>query len=1625
MRLKDLVRRGKEPLPAPSSNTDVDPASTVGSSQPGPKPIETSLLHESHGQPQDEDKILKQSTWANLWAEAYQTVKDDPEHSHLLEAFEACLQEGKRTDSADAPSITELTVRLGLIQKLAREKLEGLSEAHLTFSLCGRRIVVRNAVLKAVKLISAFKPIIDTVVATEPHAALAWAGVLTLLPMLENLFQQEEDAANGLTNILFLLIRYQGIQESILATEFEDASQPETTRRLLSSIRTKLVSVYAQVYIYQIRFVQQYARGKIHRVLRNSVSADGWKQMWSEIESTSCLIDQGVQDRLGVRALETWRRVSDIEARTQRIESLQQATLAAVQTGNEAELLLSLPFAANAIFDSAETLGADAPCLPGTQQRILSEIQDWAESPNGEAIFWLHGMAGTGKTSVALTVANALNEREPFTAGGTPPSTAFLGASFFFKQGDATRNSTRGFFPTLARCLAEVFPDLKSHIVSAINDRLAIGTKAPPQQLRHLIVEPLSVLDDETFLPVRLVVVVDALDECLKQTEAEELIEMLATLEQLHQVQLRLLITSRRDKHLLGSFERLPSVLYRPLLLDKVQASVEKDESMDDITLYISHTLARIADKHGVSQDWIDEAEIHKLCQKADGLFIYAATVCRFIDAEDFADEEARQERLEQIFDDEGEADSPQQKVDEIYLKVLSFPHLDKSTKKTRERIFARTGTVLGFLAVLFEPVSVSALGLLAALSRETLDGILRQLNSIVSIPQDEKAPLGLVHLSFRDFILSEERSKPLQFRVQEAEMHRHVLRRCLDIMSSELCQDICRVVSPGKLASEVPRCQIEQSIPQHLGYACRYWVDHLAELHQDCRLEAGLSDTGEIHTFLKERFLYWLEAMSLIGETPTIITIINQLQDMISPSDHPGLSSFAYDAKRFVLANRWVIEHAPVQIYSSALIFSPQSSVIRLQFADLIPCWITQKPTTEENWTPMISTLGDNYLIRCVSFSPTEDLVAFATGDGIARLWDYTTGTERFKFEGPDVQCVSFSADGKMIAIGSEDGVLEVRDFAKDKVIELRGHRQTIDYIAFSPRSSAILASVGQDGERFIWNVDEGRIICSLPGLRFSGPVAFSEDSRLACFAGLKGDPSILMSVETGECTKISDAEEDKKILITALSVDGQTMATATVRTVTIKDLSTGTQRSQGPFGGIVKDMAFSPDGNVLALVIDEVGIRLHDVDTWEVIGGRYLQYGPVAFCRDGKTIGSGGGRGLLLWDTSSMTNGLPMKEPKNVRNLMFLPGGNNLVLSYSDDEDPGDPGIWDMSGGHVKPQLLTLALKERSIPDVFVSQDCTRMALMGLDKLRMFDMEKLEETWVLDVELSEFMDLGFSPDGQFIWHWDHHQFRIWDLEIRTPRLLLALKCSDGLGRVSFSPDGQLVALTWLGYKGQDGAVQLIEMATGRERGILPCHPFYIPTFHPDSQLIVSVKNDGPITGWNTKCLSEKFSLEGTRPKNINDILSLIMTPTGKLVVLKRDYGSGAFPTVHLWDTTTGKEIGSYGIGGWPGETWLSDAGRSLTCNNGRLALPSSIPIDEQDDSEEFQKDRQDLLYVGWDWVYQGATRLLWVPPQYKSHRTAVKGDTVALGNNELGVQFIKFDLAKTPLVTGRRAKI
>ena len=98
------------------------------------------------------------------------------------------------------------------------------------------------------------------------------------------------------------------------------------------------MSLYAQIYAYEVRFVLQYTRGRVHRATRNAVAADDWKSIWADIESTSQLIDQGVREHIGARTLEA---VNDIIVRAENIESLQQETLKSVKVSGSLRCFLA------------------------------------------------------------------------------------------------------------------------------------------------------------------------------------------------------------------------------------------------------------------------------------------------------------------------------------------------------------------------------------------------------------------------------------------------------------------------------------------------------------------------------------------------------------------------------------------------------------------------------------------------------------------------------------------------------------------------------------------------------------------------------------------------------------------------------------------------------------------------------------------------------------------------------------------------------------------------------------------------------------------------------------------------------------------------------------------------------------------------------------------------------------------------------------------------------------------------------------------------------------------------------------------------------------------------------------
>nr|CEG05347.1 unnamed protein product [Fusarium clavum] len=100
--------------------------------------------------------------------------------------------------------------------------------------------------------------------------------------------------------------------------------------------------------------------------------------------------------------------------------------------------------------------------------------------------------------------------------------------------------------------------------------------------------------------------------------------------------------------------------------------------------------------------------------------------------------------------------------------------------------------------------------------------------------------------------------------------------------MNSELRRNICDLELPGTLASGIETSHIETRIPQYLRYACLHWVKHLNKMDGDALAQGVLEDDGVVHIFLQQKLLFWLEVLAFIGEAPSMIPIMIQLENLI-----------------------------------------------------------------------------------------------------------------------------------------------------------------------------------------------------------------------------------------------------------------------------------------------------------------------------------------------------------------------------------------------------------------------------------------------------------------------------------------------------------------------------------------------------------------------------------------------------------------------------------------------------------------------------------------------------------------------------------------------------------------------
>ncbi|PQE16458.1 WD40 YVTN repeat-like-containing protein [Rutstroemia sp. NJR-2017a WRK4] len=681
-----------------------------------------------------------------------------------------------------------------------------------------------------------------------------------------------------------------------------------------------------------------------------------WRKLSGVIADLCISASQGTKAREDSR--------SNLEPAATRSQNLTPPAMGVVFSGSnnsdQENLLSRLPIALNAAFNSFNRQH-EPTCLPETRVDLLQEIYKWADGQDGRCIFWLNGLAGTGKSTIARTIARTYFDQER------------LGASFFFSRGGGDVGHAGKFFTSLAVQLADTIPSLQRHISDIITKRNDIVNQSLRDQWQQLVLLPLSRLNG-SLSTSSYVLVIDALDECDNENDVQMILQLLATARELKTIHLRVFLTSRPEIPIRYGFNQIPNTERQGFVLHSISPAIVDY----DISLFLEYHLGLIDQHDEQEPGWPGSEALQRLVNAASGLFIWAATAYRFIS------EGLIEDRLLLPLEGNYTSASPEEHLNGIYTAVLRNSIQPSYMEQERQKLYSMLRYILGSIVILSSPLSIKSLSKLLYATVPQVSRTLKSLHAILYIPEDENCTLGLHHPSFRDFLLNKERCGDTNFWVDEKQMHQALAFNCIKLMSTFLKQDVCGQKAPGTLVADVG-IRIEDYLPPEVRYACIYWIEHIQ------KGGTQLHDNDEVSQFLKVHLLHWLEALSWVGKISEGIIAISSLESYILAEKAPELFAFVHDAKRFVNHYRGGIEQAPLQLYCSALFFAPEESIIRKKFQ-----------RTQLNWSPLLQTLeGHTNLVTSVAFSPDGKIIASGSKDQKIRLWDAATGKLQQMLEG------------------------------------------------------------------------------------------------------------------------------------------------------------------------------------------------------------------------------------------------------------------------------------------------------------------------------------------------------------------------------------------------------------------------------------------------------------------------------------------------------------------------------------------------------------------------------------------------------------------------------------------------
>ncbi|KAF3807865.1 Vegetative incompatibility protein HET-E-1 [Colletotrichum gloeosporioides] len=1230
--------------PDVQANSATQTSGFLTESPESPPPTDSLVDHQPSPSLSNSSKSPTGTLQERLWNQAYDGLKSD--EPKVVKAYETLLLQKLHEVEPSPASSPDDQIRVSTLG--SPEHMEKLVRAGMKRS---EEIAKVKANLEEFgQVAESVKAVMQIVVQAAPQAAIAWSCISFALETLANPLTESSINRQGITYVLGMMKWYWELV-GLLLDEKSPSKSPSKTLR--DQAEEQIIQLYRNILLYQMKSVCVYYRKQIYVLLGDMIKRNDWAGALKGVKDA----EDGMRNILsGYTNASIYSRLEGIDSTLKHglgdIFSLMK-TQQKMDEDSENNRWLAALHQTDPVHDKTRIQGIKGELLRDSYHWILAHnsYTQWEKDPQRH-LLWIHGDPGKGKTMLLCGIIDELEKK---------PSNTL---SYFFCQAtQAKLNNATSVLRGLLYSLAHKYPQLIPYIR---REYTAVGRE---QFEDHNAWEVLSKMFTHMLCYSHLhgvVFIVDALDECVDKDDRRKLLEFIRLVSSTYDI--KFIVSSRGWGDMRKGME------------DKTTGT--SIISLEDNGLSVSTAVAAYIEREvqnlaksghcKMSPETLKQVK-HHLMENAENTFLWVALVCKELDDPDNHDDQDVHKVLQR---------SPQGLrglYRRMFCEISSSTHSELCIK------------ILEVTSVLYRSITLAELhSILSALPQidvtsDKLRYAIQYCGSMLNIQGDT---IYFVHQSAVDFLTD----KKLEGLEEITGRHRLVFCGCLEALrtSKAIKRDIYELEAPDILLEDIDTPNPDPLAA--LKYACVHWVDHLSK----CDFSNHMKDNGAAHQFLQDRFLYWAEAMSLLRHIPQAIKAIQELQKLVERESgvaKESISEFVDDANRFLLYHRAVIEDKPLQLYASALVFSPKQSVVKSTFRREAPDWVMITPGLEPIWPACLQKL---YASDCgfdavyaVAYSREGQWLVSGSNGGIVKLWHAASGNcvhtvgghgEEFtsnysKNKIPvAAMSVAFSADDELFFSGSLNGVVKIWDRVTGTCTrELQTHSSHANAMAISS-DGCIIVSALPNGYINIWSMKEEITSRSIKYHRKDiHSVALSADGQWVFLASSEDFSIGILNVSTGDARQIVTKNS---VFAIACSSSGNRVATGSYGGVQIWDRQTGQPVLEKPFelSGYSKNAAYvdlSADSQFVAAG-SRYGISVWNTTTgdlvWMTDHSNASDVNSISFSPDARRIVSTSWPTIQVWDLS-ISPEAAYHDPKYFPEYLCYSDQHHFIASYPDD--------------------------------------------------------------------------------------------------------------------------------------------------------------------------------------------------------------------------------------------------------------------------------------------------------------------------------------------------------------------